>query len=217
MKKTGWILGMVAALAGQSSLRAAELKIVDVRRNIPLADDEPVYKDFYINGGAKDGLKPNLVVTAIRKTSIRDASGTQNLGELNIPVAQIRVVYVADNISVAREYKLLSRDELPMIEQIGVMSGDVLDLKGSFVDKRKPSAVSAPGTAGAVALPPASVKNTAPATPPGAATEATATTPPTSPASPAAPSAAVDTQPMKTTIGNPQAEARAAGEAPRPL
>ncbi|MBX3016712.1 MAG: hypothetical protein KF767_02395 [Bdellovibrionaceae bacterium] len=208
MRKAGWILGMMAVLAGQSSLRAAELKIVDVRRNIPLADDEPVYKDFYINGGAKDGLKPNLVVTAIRKTSIRDASGTQSLGELAIPVAQIRVVYVADNLAVAREYKVLSRDELPMLEQIGVMSGDVLDLKGSFVDKRKPSsaAVTQPGTAAST------VNNTAPAlTPPAPAAQA-----------PTAPVPARDVQPMKAIIGSPKNEAsagrtKAETETPRAL
>lgn len=200
MKKTGWILGLMAVLAGQSSLRAAELKIVDVRRNIPLADDEPVYKDFYINGGARDGLKPNLVVTAVRKTQVRDASGTQSLGELAVPVAQIRVVYVADNLAVAREYKPLSRDELPMLEQIGVMSGDVLDLKGSFIDKRKPSSAAAPVAPAAPA--PATVKNTEPA----AAAPAPATPAPTT-----------DVQPMKAIIGSPKNEARAEGEAPRAL
>lgn len=205
MRKAGWLLGMMAVLAGQSSLRAAELKVVDVRRNIPLADDEPVYKDFYINGGAKDGLKPNLVVTAIRKTSIRDASGTQNLGEMAIPVAQIRVVYVADNLAVAREYKVLSRDELPMLEQIGVMSGDVLDLKGSFVDKRKPSSAAnptAPGTAVAT------VNNTAPSIAPPAPAAA-------APAAPKAPTP--DVQPMKAIIGSPKKEAKAESETPRAL
>ena len=125
----------------QSPVRAQELKIIDVRRNIPLSDTEAAYKDFYINGGTKEGLKPNLVVTAVRKTTIRDAAGLLSLGEIGIPVGQLRIIFVQDGLAVAREYKLLSRDELPMIEQIGIMGGDVLDLKGSFIEKRKPASI----------------------------------------------------------------------------
>ena len=41
-------------------------------------------------------------------------------------------------VAVAREYKLLSRDELPMLEQVGIMTGDRIDLQGSFIDNSKP-------------------------------------------------------------------------------
>jgi hypothetical protein len=210
MRKTKIAVAVLTALTVNGSLKAAELKIVDVRRNIPLSDDEPVFKDFYINGGAKDGLKPNLVITAIRKTSIRDASGTQSLGELSIPVAQVRVVFVAENLAVAREYKVLSRDDLPMLEQIGVMSGDVLDLKGSFIDKqRKPDSVSnrpAPDSVSnrpapdSVLSAPAAVKNTAEP----------------SPALPN-PLPIPQTSPMKAIIGTPlRQEARTDTDLPVP-
>lgn len=201
MRKTKIAVAVLTALTVNGSLKAAELKIVDVRRNIPLSDDEPVFKDFYINGGAKDGLKPNLVITAIRKTSIRDASGTQSIGELSIPVAQVRVVFVAENLAVAREYKVLSRDDLPMLEQIGVMSGDVLDLKGSFLDKqRKPDSVSNRPAPDSVLSAPAAVKNTAEP----------------SPALPN-PLPIPQTSPMKAIIGTPlRQEARTDTDLPVP-
>lgn len=144
MRKSQAMATLVLTLGMTGPLRANELKIVDVRRNIPLRDDDPVYKDFYINGGTKDGLKNNLVITAVRKTNIRDASGQQSIGELMVPVAQLKVIYTHESMAVAREYKLLSREELPMLEQIGVMSGDLLDLKGSFVEKRKPDSIATP-------------------------------------------------------------------------
>lgn len=202
MRKTQLALTVLMVITTQSALRAAELKVVDVRRNIPLSDDEPPVKDFYINGGAKDGLKPNLVVTAVRKTSVRDASGTQNIGELSVPVAQLRVVFVQDNISVAREHKSLSRDELPMVEQVGVMSGDYLDLKGSFIEKRKPASVTAVKNTDSTTAPSAglilpSAENAAPGTPP----------------LPQVP----QTAPMKAIIGNPpKTEARIEGDQPVP-
>lgn len=157
--------GLLFALVINSPLRAQELKIIDVRRNIPLRDDEPAYKDFYINGGTKEGLKPNLVVTAVRKTTIRDAAGLQALGEMNVPVGQLRIIFVQDGLAVAREHQLLSRDELPMIEQIGIMGGDLVEMKGSFIEKRKPNALPSPvpaPTAAAAPMPATPTANTTP-------------------------------------------------------
>lgn len=117
---------------------ANDISVVDVRRNITLSEDDPVYKDFYINAGPGSGLKKNLVVTAVRKLNIRDASGANAVGEIMVPVGQLRIIAVYDRVAVAREYTLLSRDELPMLEQIGIMNGDRIDLQGAFIDNSKP-------------------------------------------------------------------------------
>lgn len=107
---------------------AQDIQIVDVRRNIPLADDAPIYKDFYLNAGSEAGLKKNQVVTVFRKLTIRDSSGLVSYGELTIPVGQLKIVAAQNKVSVAREHKLISRDEEPMLEQIGLMSGDQIIL-----------------------------------------------------------------------------------------
>jgi hypothetical protein len=117
-----------------------ELHIIEVRRNIPLADRDPIYRDYYINAGPEAGLKPNMVVTAVRKLNIKDATGAHSFGELLVPVGQLKIIYAQNHIAVAREYKLLSREDLPMLEQTGVMTGDQIDLKGSFIDNRRSSA-----------------------------------------------------------------------------
>jgi len=116
---------------------AEELTVVEVRSNIALAEKDPVYRDFYINAGSAQGLKQHLVVTATRKVSIRDASGTQTYGEMMVPVGQLKIIYVSEKIAVGREYKLLSREDEPTIEQAGIMIGDKIELKASFVDNHK--------------------------------------------------------------------------------
>ncbi len=130
-----------------ASLAKAEITIIDVRKNIPLSDEDPSYTDFYLNAGDNEGLKKNMVVTVFRTINVRDASGAQSFGEISIPVGQVKVVAVFQKIAVGREYKLLPRDVNPMLEQIGLMSGDRIELKDSFVDnsvpKRKPQAVAA--------------------------------------------------------------------------
>ncbi len=118
--------------------KAADISVIDVRRNITLSEDDAVYKDFYISASPGSGLKRNLVVTAVRKINIRDASGANSFGEILIPVGQLKIIAIFDKVAVAREFTLLSRDELPMLEQTGIMTGDRIDLQGSFIDNSKP-------------------------------------------------------------------------------
>jgi hypothetical protein len=117
-----------------------ELSIIEVRRNIPLADSDPVYKDYYINSGVESGLKKNMVLTAQRKLTVKDATGANTFGEVIIPVGQLKIISVQGHIAIAREYKLIPREDEPMLEQIGVMIGDKVALEGSFIDNKKASA-----------------------------------------------------------------------------
>ena len=119
---------------------AADINVVEVHRNIPLSDEAPVYKDFYLNAGTDSGLKKNLVITAIRKLTIKDATGTQSYGDMEVPVGQLKIIAVNGRVAIAREYKLTSRDNEPMLEQTGIMIGDRLQLDGSFIDNKKASA-----------------------------------------------------------------------------
>lgn len=142
-KNAGRLLMMVGiailALLFSWEVFGADINVVEVRRNIPLSDEAPVYKDFYINAGPDAGLKKNLVITVYRKMSIRDATGTQSFGEIDIPVGQLRVIATTGKVAVAREYKLISRDDEPMLEQAGIMIGDRLQMDGSFIDNKRTS------------------------------------------------------------------------------
>lgn len=108
---------------------ANDARVVEVRRNITLSDTDKVFKDFYIDAGADAGMKKGQTLTATRKINIRDASGSTNIGEIVIPVGELKVIAVYDKVTVARQTKLLERDELPMLEQIGIMTGDQVELK----------------------------------------------------------------------------------------
>lgn len=115
---------------------AEEISIVDVRRNITLADEDPIYKDFYLNAGEGAGLKKNLVVLVKRKILVKD-HGTKSVGDFETVVGQMRIIHVEGHVAVGREYKFQNRDELPMLEQMGMMTGDRIDLSGAFTDNSK--------------------------------------------------------------------------------
>lgn len=112
-------------------------EIVDVRRNITLSDDEDPAKDFYIKISDNGGLKKNLVVKATRKINVKDAS-QKPVGDFNTVVGLVKIIHVEGSIAVAREFKLLPRTDQPMLDQIGIMTGDQIDLSESFIDTSKP-------------------------------------------------------------------------------
>lgn len=116
---------------------SASLEIVDVKRNIPLAETEPVYKDFYIKVSSRSDLKKNQVVKATRKITVKDA-GMKAVGDFVTTVGLLKIIQVSDSIAVAREFKLLPRDNEAMIDQIGIMVGDEIDTSESFTDVSKP-------------------------------------------------------------------------------
>lgn len=125
------------ALAIASAAAAASLEIVDVKRNIPLAETDPVYKDFYIKVSGKGDLKKNQVVKATRKITVKDTS-LKAVGDFTTVIGFLKIVQVSDTIAVGREFKLIPRSDEAMIEQIGFMVGDEIDTSESFTDISKP-------------------------------------------------------------------------------
>lgn len=115
---------------------ANTLEIVDIKRNIPLSESEPVYKDYYIKLNGRTDLKKNLIVKAVRSMVVRDTS-LKPVGDFKTPVALVKIIQVSETIAVAREYKLIPRGDEAMIDQIGIMTGDEIDLAGSYMDEKK--------------------------------------------------------------------------------
>lgn len=106
---------------------AASLEIIEAKRNIPLSDTDPVYKDFYISGGKSSGLKKNSLVKVMRKLTIKDSS-LKPIGDVITPVAYIKIIHVDDKISIGREEKFIPRNDEAMLEQIGIMIGDTIEV-----------------------------------------------------------------------------------------
>lgn len=132
MKKIILIVGLLTIFLNQTY--ADNLEIVDVKRNIPLAESDPIYKDYYIKGSS--GLKKNLIVKAVRKIEVKDAS-LKSIGHFKTTVGLVKIIETSDSVAIAREYKLLPRADEPMVEQIGIMVGDEIDLAGSYTEEKK--------------------------------------------------------------------------------
>lgn len=108
---------------------ADDLSIIQVHRNIPLSDEEPTYRDLFLNGGENAGVKKNQIYTVFHRVQIKDFSGTQSYGEIEIPVGEAKIIAVYNKVAVARELKIYPREDQPNLDILGIMSGDRLELK----------------------------------------------------------------------------------------
>lgn len=118
------------------SIAEAEIQIIQVKRNIPLSDEEPIYKDYYLSGGSKNGLRMNLVVPVNRWVNLRENNQSQDQAlKILEPVAWLKIIYVQDQLAVARLYEPSNYKNDPILEQPGVMIGDIVSLDNSFLPK----------------------------------------------------------------------------------
>lgn len=130
------LLSILLFLLQIHSFSKAEIQVIQVKRNITLSDDEPVYKDYYLSGGSKNGLRVNLVVPVLRWINLRENNQSQDQSlKIIEPVAWLKIIYVQDQLAVARLYESANYMNQPILEQPGIMMGDLIQLENSFMSK----------------------------------------------------------------------------------
>lgn len=130
------VLYIIFGVIFSRAVAADAIEVVDVRRNIQLADTDPIYKDFYLNASDSSGLKKNLIVKATRKITVKN-QGSKVIGTFKTTVGLLKIIQVEGGVAIARLFELTPRDEHPMLEQTGIMIGDQIDMDGSFIDNKK--------------------------------------------------------------------------------
>ncbi len=117
----------------------AELTIFDVRKNLPMSDTEPVYRDFIINGGSETGLSVGMIVTVHRRIPLYDSYQNRSAGDLQVKVAKVKIIFVQKGLAVARMHSEFAHDSNPLLEDSYVMIGDHIDMTSASSDKRADS------------------------------------------------------------------------------
>jgi hypothetical protein len=119
-------------------------QIFDMRKNLPLESDEPVYHDFYISGGAEAGFKKGLYVTVVRQVPVHDPIQNKQQATLNVTIGKLQIVHVEKGLAVGRVHSETGDDERPTVEFEGIMIGDRVELAGSSMEapavKKRPAA-----------------------------------------------------------------------------
>lgn len=116
---------------------ASENEIIHVQRSLPMSEDEPIYKDYYINGGSNTGLKENLVVKVMRTVHVGKIGKATDGMKIEVPVGLLKIIYMRPQMAVARLYAMQDIEKAPALETPAILVGDIVDLTGSFIDAKK--------------------------------------------------------------------------------
>lgn len=108
---------------------ATEIQIVETRKNLQLANDQKVFRDYYINAGTENGLKPNLTFQVYRKVAVNDLyQSNSNGGTVLLPVGKVKIIYSQTKLSIGRLYSLAKPADGPIVDVPAFMVGDSIDV-----------------------------------------------------------------------------------------
>ena len=129
----------------------ADLTIFDTRKNLAMAEGDPVYHDYYVNGGVEAGLSPGMVLTVTRKLPLYDNYLNHSAGDLLLKGAKVRIIQAQKGRSVARQLSEFTRENAPLLEDPFIMIGDELDLSTATNEGKKTASAEAEGKSQPVA------------------------------------------------------------------
>jgi len=134
----------IFALLLSGTALADDLTIFDVRKNLPMSDNEKVFRDFYVNGGSEAGLSVGMVITVGRRMPLYDNYQNRSAGDLQLKVAKIKIIHVQKGIAVARLFSEFTRENAPLLEDNFIMVGDRLDMNTATSEKESKGANNDP-------------------------------------------------------------------------
>lgn len=125
---TGAVMTFAVCVPAGASADNTAVTVFDVRKSLPLNENEPVYHDYYINAGPEAGLKKGIYAMVVRRTPIHDPVQNKAQATLSVDVARVKIIHVERRMSVARIVSDTPTAERPILDYEGVMIGDELDL-----------------------------------------------------------------------------------------
>jgi len=83
-------------------------------------------KDYFINVGSSQGIKPGTVLEVSRKMPTYDLLGEKLYKEIVFPIGSIKVIHVEQGVAIARLEKMLPSDKTPAFSPRAIMVGDLV-------------------------------------------------------------------------------------------
>ena len=116
-----------------SLLAVSQGEIIQVTRRLQMRSEDPKPpKEFYINLGSRNGVREGDILEVNRSVSVLHAGVGDEAYLLPTVMAELKVVLVGENVSLAREYESRQPAQLPPLDNLSVMLGDEVVLKGGL-------------------------------------------------------------------------------------
>lgn len=120
----------------------ADTSVFLVKKSLKMENEAQPKHDYYINAGAKDGLKRGMVIKLFRRVPFQDTTMVKINEQLEIPIVELKLIHVQNSLAVGRVHKYLLGDNSPILDYSGVMLGDRVNLGSKRWPKKGERSVS---------------------------------------------------------------------------
>lgn len=108
--------------------RPKDYSVFAIRKNLPLHDNEPIFRDYYINLGTDEGMRVGQYVAVKRRVPVIDIYRNKAQDDLIVPIAHLKVIHAQKSMCVARLASQVSPEQIPVVQFEQVMLGDRVEL-----------------------------------------------------------------------------------------
>jgi len=122
-------LSLILLVVGSYAQAADSVySVFDIKKTMPINGRQKVYKDFYVNMGEDQGVKPGSILAVYRRQGVVDNFRNVLHEDLLIPVAHMKVIQSSQTISIARLESVTPARQIPVVDFNNVMLGDRVEL-----------------------------------------------------------------------------------------
>lgn len=109
---------------------ARDYIIFSISQDIPMGiKDENIKKNFYVNMGDKQGLKPGTTLDVFRVISRLDPYESKTRYNYRVKIGELEVLHTEENSSIANLKNINLQEKTPLFDVPGLMIGDHVGVK----------------------------------------------------------------------------------------
>jgi len=133
----------------------SEGSIIQVSRKLRMSANEPnPPKDFYLDIGFRQGIRPGDTVEVSRVMAVLNGVTGDASSLLRVPLGEIKILLVGEFTSVGRAISLTDPNQIPTLEFPWMMIGDQVEPKGRVPSEESAALSPSPVPVPEAAAPP---------------------------------------------------------------
>jgi len=125
MKTLFLLVSLISGLVTEAASNRVSGSIIQVQRKIRMSDADPLpVKEYFIDLGSRDGLIAQERLEVFRHIPVINGSSGAPWHVLRVKIGELRVDYVGESSSLAREIEGRDLASLPPLDYQSYMLGD---------------------------------------------------------------------------------------------
>ena len=123
----GTLTGFGLAILRPLPSLGAEPFVYNIIRGLDFGNPGEVpQRDFYVNLGSSQGVRPGDELEVLRRIPSYDATNQRIYRDVTFPIARLKVIHSESNAAIARLEEMKDPAKVPVLEPHSVMLGDLV-------------------------------------------------------------------------------------------